>query len=76
MIRTEDESRVILRTMLTLSLRHDIAESIGKTGRDAQVLVHAESRTFRKLWVYRKVLYPNSLGRPNNNRIRGTYRLP
>jgi hypothetical protein len=26
----------------------DIAESIGKTGRDAQVLVHAESRTFRK----------------------------
>jgi predicted alternative tryptophan synthase beta-subunit len=43
----------------------DIAESIGKTGRDAQVLVHAESRTFRKLWVYGKDLYPNSLGRPN-----------
>ena len=54
----------------------DIAESIGKTGRDAQVLVHTERCTLRKLWVYGMDLYPNSPGRPKNNRVRGTYRLP
>jgi hypothetical protein len=54
----------------------DIAENIGNTGREAEVLVTAESRAYRKLWVYGRDLYPNSLGRPKNNRVRGTYRLP
>ena len=53
----------------------DIAESIGRTGRDAKVLLRTGSRTFRKLWTYGRDLYPNSLGRPHNKRVRGTYRL-
>jgi hypothetical protein len=52
----------------------DIAENIGNTGREAEVLVTAESRAYRKLWAYGGDLYPNSLGRPKNNRVRGTYR--
>jgi hypothetical protein len=54
----------------------DIAENIGNSGREAEVLVTEESRAYRRLWVYGKDLYPNSLGRPKNNRARGTYRLP
>jgi hypothetical protein len=54
----------------------DIAESIGNTGREAEVLITAESRAYRKLWVYGKDIYPNSLGRPKSNRVRSTYRLP
>jgi hypothetical protein len=76
MIRTEGRVQGHSDHTHAVAAAIDIAESIGKTGRDAQVLVHAESSTFRKLWVYGKDLYPNSLGRPNNNRVRGTYRLP
>lgn len=59
-----------------ISAAIDIAESVGHTGRAAQVIESAESRAYRKVWVYGKDLYPNSLGRPKNNRVRGTYRLP
>jgi hypothetical protein len=54
----------------------DIAENIGNTGREAEVLVSAECRAYRKLWVYGRDLYPNSLGRPKSNRVRGTYVSP
>jgi hypothetical protein len=54
----------------------DIAEHIGNTGRAAEVLVAAESRAYRKMWVHGRDLYPNSPGSPKSNRVRGTYRLP
>lgn len=54
----------------------DIAETIGNAGRKVEVLVNAENQASRKLWVHGRDLYPNSIGRPRNYRVRGTYRLP
>ena len=53
----------------------DHAEETGRTGRRARVLM-AEDGVFRPIGTYGKDLYPNSVGSPRNNRVKGTYRLP
>jgi hypothetical protein len=42
----------------------DYAEKDGQTGRDAQVLVQDEDKTFRVEWTYRRDPYPSRAARP------------
>jgi hypothetical protein len=54
----------------------DLADSKGKAGQDAQVLIREAGPTLKTIWTYGKDIYPAAKGKPNNSRSRGTYRMP
>ena len=54
----------------------DYAETDGKAGRPAKVLVQEDGRTLRTVWTYGRDPYPSTPGSAANGRANGTYRLP
>jgi Uncharacterized protein conserved in bacteria (DUF2188) len=53
----------------------DFAETDGKAGRSAKVLLQEDGK-LRTVWTHGRDSYPSTPGNPANSRAKGTYRLP
>jgi hypothetical protein len=60
-----------------ISAAIDLANKQGKAGCNAEVVTEDDGLITRTtIWTYGKDVYPMSLGKPENSRVRGTYRMP